>query len=104
MAGEARAEPRLGLALLAVALNDEPGQRACKEHQLVPVGDALEPREAAHAVAAELGLYVDVVYYLGRENAAVPQYGLTAVFDCAHARIRLSVLCCWWGPLVGPVG
>ena len=73
---EACAEDRLRLALLAVALDHEPGQRAGHEHQLVPVRDRLEHREAAHAVAAELGLHVDVVHHLGREDAAVPEDGL----------------------------
>ena len=70
---EARAEHRLRLALLAVALDHEPGQRARHEHQLVPVRDRLEHREAAHPVAAELGLDVDVVHHLGREDAALPE-------------------------------
>ena len=35
--------------------------------------DLLEHREAAHAVAAELGLDVDVVDDLGREDAALPE-------------------------------
>ena len=75
---EARAEHRLRLALLAVALDHEAGQRARHEHQLVPVRDRLEHREAAHPVAAELGLDVDVVHHLGREDAAVPEDGLAA--------------------------
>jgi len=89
MAGEARAEHRLGLALLPVALDDEPGQRAGQEHQLVPVRDPLEHREAAHPVAAEFGLDVDVVDDLGREDAAVPERGPAAVVDCAHVDYAL---------------
>ncbi len=71
--GEPRAEDRLGLALLAVALDDEAGQRPREEHELVPVRDLLEHREAAHPVAAELGLHVDVVDDLRREDPAVPE-------------------------------
>ena len=85
--GEARAEHRLGLALLPVALDDEPGQRARQEHQLIPVRDGLEHRESAHPVAAELGLHVDVVHHLGREDAAVPEDGLAAIFDRAHVMV-----------------
>ena len=70
---EARAEHRRRVALLAVALDDEARQRAGEEHELVPVRDRLEDREAAHAVAAELGLDVDVVDDLGREDAAAPE-------------------------------
>ncbi len=70
---EPRAEDRLGLALLAVALDDEPGERPRQEHELVPVRDLLEHREAAHPVAAELGLHVDVVDDLRREDPAVPE-------------------------------
>ena len=73
---EAGAEDRLRLALLAVALDHEARQRARHEHQLVPVRDRLEHREAAHPVAAELGLHVDVVHHLGGEDAAVPEDGL----------------------------
>src|SRR5262249_5871440 len=79
-----RAEHGLRLALLAVALDDEPGQRARQEHQLVPVRDGLEHRESAHPVPAEFGLHVDVVDHLGREDAAVPEGGPAAIFDRAH--------------------
>jgi hypothetical protein len=71
---EARAEHGLRLALLAVALDHETGQRSRQEHQLVPVRHLLEDREAAHPVAAELGLHVDVVHHLGREDPAVPEH------------------------------
>ena len=70
---EARAEHRGRVALLAVALDDEPRERPREEDELVPVRDLLEDREAAHAVAAELGLHVDVVDDLGREDAAPPE-------------------------------
>ena len=70
---EARAEHGRRVALLAVALDDEPRQRPGEEDELVPVRDRLEDREAAHAVAAELGLHVDVVDDLGREDAAAPE-------------------------------
>jgi hypothetical protein len=69
---EARPEHGLRLALLAVALDHETGQRAGEEDELVPVRDRLEQREAAHAVAADLRLDVDVVDHLGREDAAPP--------------------------------
>src|SRR5260370_32709432 len=86
MLREACAEDGLGFAFLAIALDDEPGQRAGQEHQLVPVRDLLEHREAAHPVPAELGLHVDVVDHLGREYAAVPEYGPAAVLARAHLR------------------
>src|SRR5262249_35458343 len=89
MAGEAPAEHRLGLGLLPVGLDEEAGQGAREEHQLVPVRDPLEHREAAHPVPAELGLDVDVVDDLGREDAAVPERGPAAVFDCAHVDVAL---------------
>ena len=81
---EARAEDRLRLALLAVALDHEARQRAGHEHQLIPVRDRLEHREAAHAVAPELGLHVDVVDDLRREDLAVAE------------DVRA---CCWWSRL-----
>ena len=72
---EARAEHRLRHALLAVALDHEARERARQEDQLVPVRDLLEHREAAHPVAAELGLHVDVVDDLGREDLRAPEDG-----------------------------
>src|SRR5215467_15537491 len=88
----------LRLALLAVALDDEPGQGARQEHELVPVRDRLEHREAAHPVPAELGLDVDVVDHLGGENAAVPENGLALVVNRGHLMVCLSVLplACHW--------
>ena len=74
--GEPGTENRLRDALLAIALDHEARQRARHEHQLVPVRDRLEHREAAHAVAAELGLHVDVVHHLGGEDPALPEDGL----------------------------
>ena len=71
--GEARAEHGLRLALLAVALDHEAGEGAGQEDELVPVRDLLEHREAAHPVAAELGLHVDVVDDLRREDLAAPE-------------------------------
>ncbi len=69
----ARADHRLGLAFLAIALDDEARQRAGQEGEIVPMGDLLEQREAAHAVAAELGLHVDVVDDLRREDLAMAE-------------------------------
>ena len=76
--GEARAEHGLGHALLAVALDHEARERAGQEDQLVPVRDLLEHREAAHPVAAELGLHVDVVDDLRREDLAAAEDRLLA--------------------------
>ena len=70
---EARAEHGLRLALLAVALDHEAGERAGEEDELVPVRHRLEDREAAHPVAAELGLHVDVVDDLRREDPAAAE-------------------------------
>ncbi len=67
---EARAQHRLRHALLAVALDDEARERARQEDQLVPVRHRLEDREAAHPVAPEIGLHVDVVDHLRREDPA----------------------------------
>ena len=61
---------RLGVAFLAIALDDEAGQRAGQEGEIVPMRDLLEQREAAHAVAAELRLHMDVVDDLRREDLA----------------------------------
>ena len=72
---EAPAEDRLRLALLPVALDHEARERAGEEDELVPVRDLLEHREAAHPVAAELGLHVDVVDDLGREDLRAPEHG-----------------------------
>ena len=69
----ARADHRLGVAFLAIALDHEAGQRARKKGQIVPMRDLLEQREAAHAVAAELRLHMDVVDDLRREDLAVAQ-------------------------------
>jgi hypothetical protein len=49
----------------------KPGQRAGQEGEVVPMRDLLEQREAAHAVAAELGLHMDVVDDLRREDPAM---------------------------------
>ncbi len=64
----ARADDRLGVALLAVALDHETGERAGQEGEIVPVRDLLEQGETAHAVAAQLRLDVDVVDHLRRED------------------------------------
>ena len=66
----ARADDGVGLALLAIALDDETRQRAGQEGQIVPGRDLLEEREAAHAIAAELALDVDVIDDLGREDGS----------------------------------
>src|SRR5690606_22712797 len=74
----ARTDHRLGDALLAIALDDEARQRARQKGEVVPARDLLEQREAAHAIAAELRLYVDVVddvrrkYEAAAEQAGVP--------------------------------
>ena len=73
LGGKARAEHGLGLALLTVALDHEPGQGAGHEHQLVPMRDLLEHREAPHPIAPELRLDMDVVDHLGGEDAAVTE-------------------------------
>ena len=69
----ARADHRLGIAFLAIALDDEARQRAGQEGEVVPMRDLLEQREAAHAIAAELGLHMDVVDDLGREDLALAE-------------------------------
>ena len=69
-----RPDDRLRLALLAIALDDETRQRAGQEGQIVPTRDLLEQREAAHAIAAELALDVDVIHDLGSEDAAVAEH------------------------------
>src|SRR6188472_1950894 len=66
-----RSYDRLRVAFLAIALDDEAGQRPGQEGEVVPVRDLLEQREAAHAVAAELGLHMDVVDDLRREDPAM---------------------------------
>ena len=71
---EAAAEDRRGVALLPVALDHEAGQGPGQEDQVVPAGKLLEHREAAHPVAAELGLHVDVVDHLGREDRAASDH------------------------------
>ncbi len=69
----ARADHRLGVAFLAIALDDEAGQRAGQEGEIVPMRNLLEQREAAHAVAAELRLHMDVVDDLRREDLALAE-------------------------------
>ena len=71
---EARAQHGLRLALLPVALDHEPGERPRKEYELVPARHRLEDREPAHPVTPELGLDVDVVDDLGREDPAAPEH------------------------------
>src|SRR5215204_3919953 len=75
---EARAEHRLRHTLFAIALDHEARKRAWQEDQLVPVRDLLEHREAAHPVATELGLHVDVVDDLRGEDLAAAEDGLLA--------------------------
>ena len=69
----ARSDHRLGIAFLAIALDDEARQRAGQKRQIVPMRDLLEQREAAHAVAAELRLHMDVVDDLRREDLALAE-------------------------------
>ncbi len=64
----ARTDHGSRVAFLAIAFDDEAGERAGKERQIVPMRNLLEQRESAHAIAAELGLDVDVVDDLGRED------------------------------------
>jgi hypothetical protein len=72
---EARAENGLRDALLAIPLDHETREGPGQEHQIVPARHVLEDREAAHAVAAELGLHMDVVDHLRREDLAAPEDG-----------------------------
>ena len=80
----------LGLALLPIALDHEAGEGAGQKGQIVPGRDFLEQREAAHAVAAELGLDVDVVDHLGREHEALAQ-AVGVALGIAAFRLRLSL-------------
>ena len=75
----ARADDRLRVALLAVALDHEAGQRPRKEGEVVPVRDRLEHGEAAHPVSPELGLDVDVVDHLPGEDPAPPENARVAL-------------------------
>ena len=100
----ARPDHRLGLAFLAIALDHEPRQRAGKEGQVIPVRDLLEQREPPHPVAAKLGLDVDVVHHVGREDEAVAQPVIVAAqglflwqIAVSHCRVSLSV-CGGWRP------
>ena len=72
-------DDRLRVALLPVAFDHEPRQRAGKEREVVPVRDRLEHREAAHPVAAELGLDVNVVDDLAGEDPAPPENARVAL-------------------------
>ncbi len=88
-----RADHRLGLAFLAIALDDEAGQRARQERQIVPGGDLLEQREAAHSIAAKLGLDVDVVDDRRRKHeAAAQQAGVALQFLLGRRGDRRSLL------------
>ncbi len=69
----ARPEHGLRVALLAIALDDEPCQCSRQERQVIPGRDLLEHREAAHAIATELRLDVNVVDDLGREQKALSE-------------------------------
>ena len=71
--GGAGADNRPGFAFFAITLDDKPGQGSGHEGQIVPVGDFLEQRHAAHAVAAQLGFDVNVVDHMGRENKGISQ-------------------------------
>src|SRR5581483_4612320 len=64
---------RLGVAFLAIAFDDEARQRAGQEGEIVPVRYLLEEGEAAHAVAAEFRLHMDVVDYLRGEDLTPPE-------------------------------
>ena len=75
----ARADDGLGVAFLAIAFDDEAGERARQEGQVIPMRDFLEQREAAHAVAAELRLDVDVVHDLRCEDLGRAQEILLAL-------------------------
>ena len=70
----ARSDHGARFALFPIALDDEARQRAGQESQIVPARDLLEQREAAHAIAAELALDVDIVDDFGREERAVAEH------------------------------
>ena len=63
-----RPNDRPRLAFLAIAFDHKAGQRARQERQVVPMGDLLEQREAAHPIPTKLGLDVDVVDHPGGEH------------------------------------
>ena len=66
--GAAAADPRLRLAVLAVALERQARHHARQEDEVVERRQLLERREAADLVAAELGLRVDGADRLGRPD------------------------------------
>ncbi len=66
--GAAAADPRLRLAVLAVALERQARHHARQEDEVVERRQLLERREAADLVAAELGLGVDGADRLGRPD------------------------------------
>ncbi len=87
------ADDGLGLALLAIALDDEASQRAGQESQIVPGRDFLEQRESAHAIATELGLYMDVVDDRRRKHeAAAQQVGVALQLFLGRRGDRRSLL------------
>ena len=67
---------RLRLAFLAIALDHETRQRTGQEGQVVPMRNLLEQREAAHPVAAEFRLHMDVVDDFRRKNLAPAEDGI----------------------------
>ena len=89
---EARAEDGLRVALLPVALDHEPRQRARQEDQVVPTRELLEHREAAHPVAPQLGLHVDVVDDLRREDRAAAEDLACSWGVVGHQRTSLRSL------------
>src|SRR5262249_52448915 len=75
--GEAGAEDGLRRAALAVALERDARQAARDEREVVERAPGARPQgaEAADAVAAQLGLGLDVVDDAGREGAALLPLG-----------------------------
>jgi hypothetical protein len=75
----ARTDHGFSQAFLAIALDDKARQGSRQDGQVIPVRDLLEQGEPAHAIAPKLGLDVDVIHYLPREDLAATQHiGFTA--------------------------
>ena len=68
-------------------VDDEARQGAGQERQVVPARNLLEDGEAAHAVAAELGLDMDVVHHLRREQEAVAEKVWIRFRVAGHVRL-----------------
>ena len=72
--GVQRPDDRPRVAAFLVAFQGEAGEASGKEGQVVEVGDFLEGRKAAYAVAAKLCLGVDVFHSPGRPDLAAVHY------------------------------